>query len=204
MNTKMLQIYFTIILLLQIGPVLSQEDSKHTETRLQRLEILLDRQQAINKELQIEISECKSMKDKKRQNPPTAVAFSTQLATHLTGLGHHAAVIFDKVILDTTSSYNNGDGVFVVPITGIYVFTWTVSVGMDDWQNTELVVNGIPYAYTKVDSGTGSDYGSGTQIVVLKVNKRDHVWIRTGNIGNGVVDGNTFDTYSGWILFPME
>lgn len=45
---------------------------------------------------------------------------------------------------------------------------------MDDWQNTELVVNGIPYAYTKVDSGTGSDYGSGTQIVVLKV--MTHFW----------------------------
>ncbi|XP_071180495.1 cerebellin-3-like [Mytilus edulis] len=204
MNTKMLQIHFSIMLLLQIGPVLSQENANHTETRLQRLEILLDRQQSINKELQTEISECKSMKDTKRQNPPTAVAFSTQLTTHLTGLGHHAAVIFDKVILDTTSSYNNGDGVFVVPISGFYVFTWTASVGMNDWQNTELVVNGTPYAYTQVDSGTGSDYGSGTQIVVLKVNKSDHVWIRTANIGSGVVDGNTFDTYSGWILFPME
>ncbi|CAC5400305.1 unnamed protein product [Mytilus coruscus] len=172
----MVPIYLTIILLLPTSRVLSQEDAKHTETRLQRLEILLDRQQSINKELQTEISrlnleitECTSMKAQKRQNPPNKVAFSTQLTTHLTGLGKHAAVIFDKVILDTTSSYNNGDGVFVVPIVGIYVFTWTVSIANGDWQTTELVVNGAPYAFTKVDTGDGSDYGSGTQTAVLKV-----------------------------------
>lgn len=33
----------------------------------------------------------------KRQNSPNEVAFSTQLTHQLTGLGHHAAVIFNKV-----------------------------------------------------------------------------------------------------------
>lgn len=54
-------------------------------------------------------------------------------------------------------------------MAGIYVFTWTVSVGDGNWESTELIVNGNPYAYSKVDTANGSDYGSGTQTVVLKV-----------------------------------
>ncbi|XP_052074075.1 collagen alpha-1(X) chain-like [Mytilus californianus] len=221
----MIPLYFTIILLLQTSQILSLENDKQMEKRLEILEkvilhqnrlnaeqqIQLNRQQSVIKELQteisrmnVEISDCTSMKVQKRQQSSTEVAFSTQLTKHLAGLGHHSAVIFDKVILDTTSSYNTGDGVFTVPMTGIYVFTWTASVGNGNWETTELVVNGTPYAYTLVDAGTGGDYGSGTQTVVLKVNQSDHVLIRTGNTGDGIVDGNKYDTFSGWILFPLE
>jgi hypothetical protein len=54
-------------------------------------------------------------------------------------------------------------------MTGIYVFTWTVSVNDGRWENTELVVDGTPYAYSLVDSESDADYGSGSQTVVLKV-----------------------------------
>ena len=74
-----------------------------------------------------------------------------------------------KVVLDTTTSYNHGDGVFSPPMTGIYVFTWTVSVNGGNWETTELVVDGTPYAYSFIDSDSYSDYGSGTQTVILKV-----------------------------------
>jgi hypothetical protein len=53
-----------------------------------------------------------------------------------------------KVVLDTTTSYNHGDGVFTTPMTGIYVFTWTASVNGGNWETTELVVDGTPYAYS--------------------------------------------------------
>jgi hypothetical protein len=74
-----------------------------------------------------------------------------------------------KVVLDTTTSYNHGDGVFTTPMTGIYVFTWTASVNGGNWETTELVVDGTPYAYSFIDSDSYSDYGSGTQTVILKV-----------------------------------
>lgn len=54
-------------------------------------------------------------------------------------------------------------------MTGIYVFTWTVSIGDGYIETTELVVNGNPYAHTLVDAGDDGDYGSGTQTVVLRV-----------------------------------
>ncbi|XP_076106875.1 complement C1q tumor necrosis factor-related protein 3-like [Mytilus galloprovincialis] len=229
MMTIMKSLYFTTILFLQNVLVLSLENGQQMDKRVERLEkiilhqnrvnaeqqIQLDKQQSVIKELQadisrmkVEISHCTSTKEhvspQKRQYSPTEVAFSTQLTKHLTGLGHHAAVIFDKVILDTTSSYNVGDGVFTVPMTGIYVFTWTASVGNGNWETTELIVNGTPYAYTLVDAGASGDYGSGTQTVVLKVNQSDHVLVRTGNTGDGKLDGNKYDTFSGWILFPLE
>ena len=54
-------------------------------------------------------------------------------------------------------------------MTGIYVFTQTVSVNGGNWETTELVVDGTPYAYSFIDSDSYSDYGSGTQTVILKV-----------------------------------
>ena len=54
-------------------------------------------------------------------------------------------------------------------MTGIYVFTWTVSVNDGRWESTELVVDGTPYAYSLVDSESDADYGSGSQTVALKV-----------------------------------
>jgi hypothetical protein len=74
-----------------------------------------------------------------------------------------------KVVLDTTTSYNHGDGVFTPPMTGIYVFIWTASANGGNWETTELVVDGTPYAYSFIDSDSYSDYGSGTQTVILKV-----------------------------------
>ena len=58
---------------------------------------------------------------------------------------------------------------FISPMTGIYVFTWTASVSGGNWETNELVVDGTPYGYSMVDSDSNSDYGRGTQTVVLKV-----------------------------------
>ena len=74
-----------------------------------------------------------------------------------------------KVVLDTTKAYNHADGVFTVPLNGVYVFTWTTSVNNGRWQGTQLVVNGVPQANSMVDSAGNTDYNSGTQTVVLKV-----------------------------------
>lgn len=38
----------------------------------------------------------------------------------------------------------------------------------------------------------------------IQVNQSDHVLVRTGNTGDGKLDGNKYDTFSGWILFPLE
>jgi hypothetical protein len=59
---------------------------------------------------------------------PTQPAFSVNLsanATNVTGDGTVYTIIFDSVLKDQTSSYNNGTGVFTAPVTGKYLFQAT-------------------------------------------------------------------------------
>ena len=74
-----------------------------------------------------------------------------------------------KVLTDTTSSYNRNDGTFTVPLTGMYVFTWTTAVAQ--YETTELVVDGTIYGYARADVANDGDvdYGSASQTIVLQV-----------------------------------
>ena len=37
--------------------------------------------------------------------------------------------------------YHKGDGIFIVPTAGLYIFSWTVTVVGNDWASVEIVVN---------------------------------------------------------------
>ena len=52
---------------------------------------------------------------------PGFLAYSTG-ATSVTGNGTAYTVIFNSVIFDKNSNYNNGTGVFTAPVTGKYAF----------------------------------------------------------------------------------
>lgn len=73
---------------------------------------------------------------------------------------------------DTLQAYNNNDGIFAAPITGMYVFFWTTAV--KQYERTQLLVNGVPYGYASADAANDgdTDYGSASQIVVLKVSSQ--------------------------------
>ncbi|VDI57854.1 Hypothetical predicted protein [Mytilus galloprovincialis] len=72
------------------------------------------------------------------------------------------------VVTDTLQAYNNNDGIFAAPISGMYVFFWTTAV--KQYERTELLVDGVPYGYALADVANDgdTDYGSASQIVVLK------------------------------------
>ncbi|CAG2245688.1 unnamed protein product [Mytilus edulis] len=62
-------------------------------------------------------------------------------------------------ITDTSSSYNPSDGIFTVPVSGVYVFTWSASCDEGRWQDTELVVDNTPYRSLSVDSNEENTLG---------------------------------------------
>lgn len=102
---------------------------------------------------------------------------------------------------DIGHGYYKGIGMYVVPTSGVYVFTWsTTGNTLSSNDQTTLVINGS-YKDGSIADGTPSGFQTATGLIVTSVNAGDHVYIRANNaayIRSGVSDKSTF---SGWRLF---
>ncbi|VDI43996.1 Hypothetical predicted protein [Mytilus galloprovincialis] len=128
-------------------------------------------------------------------------SFSTSLTSPNQDLPLHRTIVYSTVITDTSVSYNSSDGIFTVPVSGVYVFTWSASCGEGRWQDTELVVDSIAYGYLKVNTVDDKYSESSMQTVVLEVNKDQRVWIWSKEAGNRTFAGGNYNTFSGWLLY---
>ena len=103
------------------------------------------------------------------------------------------------MVTNVGNVYNNNDGLFVAPVSGMYVFFWSVSATYDNNLYTELVKDGTAYAYSHADSSTSTEYVSAANSAVLQVNLGQHVYVRYAG-GDRTIEGRNVDTFSGWLL----
>ena len=96
--------------------------------------------------------------------------------------------------------YHVGDGIFIVPSSGLYVFAWTVTVQVHGWASVEIIVNAEVLGSAFADGPTSWDDGTG--IIVVHVNAGDHVFIRMQENGIGPINSNARGrtSFSGWKL----
>ena len=112
-------------------------------------------------------------------------------------------IVFDQKTLDTAHAYNSGDGIFIAPETGVYVFGWTITADGRSWAFTEIAVNGHAEGQTIADSDEDSDYRTSTGILVTALTAGDHVYIRYKDTDYLKGDLYTYRgqcTFSGWKL----
>jgi hypothetical protein len=106
------------------------------------------------------------------------------MSGHLQSPGGLRTLIFDSVKTNQGSGYNSHLGVFRVPRSGIYFFSWTMNLYYSSEHSTELVVN------TQIEHSVylhtpREDRNSATGNIALRVNEGDEVFIRTRADGNG-------------------
>lgn len=107
--------------------------------------------------------------------------------------------------------YTASDGIFDVPVSGVYVFTWTISTSRFYHPiTTHLIVDGVTRGILTTDSdGSSSIVGAGshpaTGVVVIYAPAGKHVFIKAVNLntGTGTLESNELirSTFSGWLLF---
>ena len=132
------------------------------------------------------------------------VAFTAVISLGgLTDLGPDETLIFDKVITNLGNGYHSNSGIFEAPVGGLYVLHMDIMGRSDESQYTEFVVNGRSVMSNFVMATESKHFVSSSRTVTIELAVGDKVWIRTPNSsshGTGVVHGNGFSTFSGWLL----
>ncbi|XP_048762588.2 complement C1q-like protein 2 [Ostrea edulis] len=136
------------------------------------------------------------------------VAFSAYKNQTQTGLNKKHIIKFEGTVLNLGHHYHPEDGIFVAPVSGVYLFHWTIN-NDGDFAYTNILVGGkvISTTTTSVVSG---HYNSGSAMVIVTVQKDEHVWIQTCCGSSNEVYGNTLglensfqSTFSGTLLFSV-
>lgn len=129
---------------------------------------------------------------------PSLVAFSAYLGHTIDNLVDDSTIKFDQVVTNVGNGYNPKTGVFTCPISGTYVFTWSVGMFHPGYIYTYLIKNGdsVSFANTSDD-----DYSSMTsQTSVLALNYGDVITVKvvSHSATPGLWYGRT--SFNGFIL----
>ncbi|XP_062592487.1 uncharacterized protein LOC134253928 [Saccostrea cucullata] len=140
-----------------------------------------------------------SLSTKLGEAPPSFYAMMTSTVQIQ---GSNQTIIYDKTGTNNGNAYNTSTGIFTVPETGTYVFTWTAFSYVEEYVRLEIVVAGTIYGGTLSDTQETSDADTETAIVVVNANTGDEVYIRSQSEDPG--DGHLYvehecsSTFSGW------
>lgn len=93
-----------------------------------------------------------------------------------------ANVVFKTVIVNEGGHYDQFDGVFVAPVAGTYLFSWTVSGIGADYIVTELMVTGNTVSATGEYNGSSGGHPSGSMTAMSTLKAGDHAWIRSTGV----------------------
>lgn len=111
----------------------------------------------------------------------------------------HHIIQFGVVLLNRGKGYNAFDGVFVVPVTGAYVFTWSFLSWPHGWVYSVLMKNADVISTRQSESDSPSAWNVSLSTVVVDVSSGDHVYVGLGRTSNGRVASIVF-----WVAISLE
>ena len=136
-------------------------------------------------------------------SPTGVIAFQAYLSRDSNGpLSAHHILKFDVVPLNRGSGYNVFDGIFIVPSSGTYVFTWSIMCDPNGRVTTELMKNAEVIGTRIADSASSTVWDFSTGISVSDVTQGDHVYVRLAVSSSGLVKSHPLSrtSFSGWLL----
>ena len=106
-------------------------------------------------------------------------------------LNKNSVVKFSDVLNNEGNHFNSGDSIFVSPVSGVYLFSWTTQTYSGKSVNTELRVNNVIKETLHISLGGAAGQVSVSRVIICNVQKNDHVWIQT----SGHYSENLFNYY---------
>eukprot|EP00105_Crassostrea_gigas_P027896 XP_011449385.1 PREDICTED: complement C1q tumor necrosis factor-related protein 7 [Crassostrea gigas] len=131
------------------------------------------------------------------------VLFSAYKSSSEGSISTNVKIRFEGTYINPGNHYHTENGIFIAPVTGVYMFHWTIATGGSAF-TTQLMVAGSVRASNFVPYPGGAD--SSSAMVIISVNKEDHVWIQLYGSSEHVYGGSNSignyyqSTFSGILL----
>ena len=107
------------------------------------------------------------------------------------------------MITNVGHAYDNKTGIFTAPLGGIYAFNMAVLVEPGYNEYLEFVKDGQHVMYNYAHAQGSLHDASSSRTTTLELFRGQTVWVRTSPNaahGSGVLHGNGFTTFSGWLI----
>ncbi|XP_048736468.2 uncharacterized protein LOC125651758 [Ostrea edulis] len=135
---------------------------------------------------------------------PEPVAFYAYMSNNEPSPSVHHSLIFDVAKTNLGGGYNEYSGMFTAPSSGAYVFTWTIYTGNHGATKFAIYVNHdvVDSTFGETDDDLG-DYDSDSGSIVVSLNVRDNVYIRSAITCTTQVISNSVyarTSFAGWKL----
>ncbi|XP_060606618.1 uncharacterized protein LOC132758928 [Ruditapes philippinarum] len=140
-----------------------------------------------------------------RQSIHPNVAFQAVLSTAtLKNVGLHQKIVYDSVNLNLGGSYHQLSGIFIAPVSGIYLFCTSVLSEYHAYIEVGIIKNGNQLAGAYAESGAQSSYDQGSASVAVQLNVGDEVWVENRYPADAKIHGQGLHTsFTGVLVVPM-
>ena len=133
----------------------------------------------------------------------TSAAFYAYMSTSEYNPGPGHTLIFRHVVTNIGQRYNQHTGIFTAPVSGVYVFTYTVIPFASSYIPVEVIKNSAVIGSTS--ARVHSHYRDNTGCtVVIQLSAGDVCYLRTNSkispIGDIYSGSDAYSSFAGWIL----
>lgn len=145
-----------------------------------------------------------SKRNRERQaESETPVAFFALLSDHVTHAGTSQNIAFDIEVTNIGNAYNPHAGLFVAPVSGIYVFSTTLLSYPHHSAHFNFMKNGVVVSSLHPHSADDSPgHDTAGMMVVLRLQKGDDVSVANRDADESL-SGHRYSSFSGFLLQQM-
>lgn len=116
----------------------------------------------------------------------------------------HHTIIFDIAITNENNGYHPYSGVFTVPVSGVYVFTFSIRVDCRSQGAFEIVKNAAVVGVVNAELHLTCIQDHIGATIVINASKGDDVYVRTHSVlhrtGDIVSDEVGRSSFAGWLI----
>ncbi|XP_060564575.1 complement C1q tumor necrosis factor-related protein 3-like, partial [Ruditapes philippinarum] len=144
----------------------------------------------------------KSASKVKRYNHDTVAFFATLSVHSLDHLDAQKNIIYNEILTNIGNGYNNSNGVFTAPVSGLYLITTSV-LSRQDMEFWVVIAVNDQVIVRLNERGTDGRHGSGSQTIILSLNKGDEVEVQNEHTDDSFW-GNKYSSFGGYLLQALE